>query len=304
MTKDELELIESLRERSKDHYMECLEKAAAKYEFRKIYTQKMLNGFENSIIDNKIDRIRNNIININDRIQSYMDEISNLIERRKADSYTLIGLQTEKADDSELEDFFTRNSKLYLESVDGDNITFTVKDLLRMFDEDCAERMIANDSSYLYNIPVGFGFGKEDMRRFFKKVFIEQEYKIQFVATYSLSMRPRVRACGGWVYDTEFNDSMPNPHINGYSCLGGYESAIMQYMERGDFIGAMSQCIASCGSLDFTDGTVINKFASQIYGRENVNNRCVVLPDGRIVTPHDAVEYMKSQEGEENGEAD
>ena len=59
---------------------------------------------------------------------------------------------------------------------------------------------------------------------------------------------------------------------------------------------------ASCKSLNFGDSPVMSEFMRQMYGLTDTtltNNRCIELPNGRVVTPKEAIEYLKSQKEEE-----
>ena len=67
-----------------------------------------------------------------------------------------------------------------------------------------------------------------------------------------------------------------------------------------DYIGAIEQCSASCKSLNFNDSPVMQEFMRRMYGisdyQDNINTRCIELPDGTVVTPVDAINWLKAQE--------
>ena len=61
---------------------------------------------------------------------------------------------------------------------------------------------------------------------------------------------------------------------------------------------AIEQCVASCSSLNFNDGTVLSKFCEVMSGEAHGNNRCILMPDGTVVTPVEAIKWLKAQECE------
>ena len=92
---------------------------------------------------------------------------------------------------------------------------------------------------------------------------------------------------------------MPNTHIDRFSCMGSYQNTINRMLKENDYISAIEQCVASCKSLNFADSTVMSEFMCRMYGLQghtNVNNRCLELPNGQIVTPKEAADWLREQE--------
>ena len=81
--------------------------------------------------------------------------------------------------------------------------------------------------------------------------------------------------------------------------MGNYSATINQLLKDNDYIGAIEQCIASCKSLNFGDSTVMEEFMLRLYGisDQHVNIRCIELPNGEVVTPKNAVKWLREQEG-------
>ena len=56
----------------------------------------------------------------------------------------------------------------------------------------------------------------------------------------------------------------------------------------------------SCKSLNFNDSPVMQEFMRRMYGisdyQDSINTRCIELPDGTVVTPVDAINWLKAQE--------
>ena len=140
-----------------------------------------------------------------------------------------------------------------------------------------------------------------------KAIFLDQTLKMRFCSSYTFNLRGNVRANQGHDYSAiEFRDCTPNTHIDRYHCMGNYERVINEMLMEHNYIGAIEQCMASTVSLNFSDGCVMEEFMRRMYGISDysVNIRCIELPDGKVVEPKEAIEYLKSQntqEGEENG---
>ena len=308
VSKIEMELIESLRNKDSSKYEECIAIIAEQYDFRTAKIRQLLSGFETRYEHAECARVRRDIEGFDNYIDSLNRQIRDYLKARRDTEIKLLGLEAKIAngsDESEIMDYFLRNDRLILDSVNDDYITFAVKSYIEYFDEDLAERVIDNDSSYVYR-PNGRGcnniIDKEDMRKLMTAVFIDQTIRIKVCAAYSFSMDGDVRGISRYCYGPECREHTPNPHIDAYSCIGNYSQSINELLRRHDYIGAIEQCAASCKSINFNDSTVMCEFMRRIYGisdrQNNVNMKCFELPDGSVVTPIDAINWIKSQEAQ------
>lgn len=243
-------------------------------------------------------------------IQRLNDSIGQYLRQQRDYENQLLGLEMkiQQSDgDSEIMEYFLCNDHLVLVDVSDTTMRFVARDRLTYFDEDFARRVIDNDGSYVYR-PDGRGCNNyipaEDMKMLMEEIFLEQRLYVRFCAAYEFQLEGNVRALMGYSYGSEFREYMPNTHIDRHSCLGSYSKTINECLRRHNYIGAIEQCIASCKSLNFGDGIVMSEFMSAMYGLSGyqANNRCIELPDGRIVTPKEAIEYLKQEkEAETNG---
>lgn len=308
VTTEEMELIQSLRERSADKYEECIEKIASKYDFRTLGIRSLLKGFETKYERAEAENVRREIENIYSSISDYDRYIRDLLKSKRDYEIKLLGLEakiasTEESGDSEIMEYFLCNSKLSLDDVTDDTLTFSCCDYLTYFDEDMAASMISNRRSYVYIID-GRRYNnyikEEDIERLMKAIFVEQKLRMKFCAAYRFNLGYGVTALTGYNYGTMFKDCMPNPHTDRYSCMGNYQREITARIKENDYIGAIEQSIASCKSLNFGDSTVMQEFMRRVYGiNEYTKNRCIELPDGSVVTPKEAVAWLNEQEKQE-----
>ena len=308
VSEDDMALAKSLQDKTSTAYEDYIAKAAEKYDFKTARIHQLLSGFEKRFERRECDRVCDEIREIDGVIQDRHNSVSRLLKQRREAEIRLCGLQIKfenSGEESEIQDYFLANQKLTLESVNDDIMSFVVSDYLTYYDEDMALSMIENKNSFIY-VPgdrrCNNYIQAEDMERLMRAIFINQSLKIKLCAAYWFDIGGQsVRALGGFSYGFEFKECTPNPHIDGYSCLGTHMPAINNLLRDNNYIGAVEQCVASCKSLNFADSVVMSTFMKRLYGlpgHTDVNNRCIELPDGRVLTAREAAEWLKAEEGE------
>lgn len=304
----EMELIESLREKTSSKYEDCIVRIASQYDFRTQKIRNLLAGFETRYEKQECETVRRTIQEYIDKINSLDREIGEYLRYKADKEIRLLGLEAKiaqgESEDSEIMEYFLCNNRLVLEEVTDTYMVFSCMDYLTYFDEDMAKQMIDNKRSYVYR-PNGRAcnnFIKEDdMKKLMYAIFIDQTLRVKVCCAYRFELRGTVDGLSHHRYGYEFRECTPNTHIDRYSCMGNYKRTINQLLQKHDYIGAIEQCIASCKSLNFADSTVMEEFMRRLYGISNdeVNTRCIELPDGKVVTPKEAVEWIKANEPQE-----
>lgn len=296
----EMELIRSLREKSSAPYEDCIRRIAERYDFRTEKIRNLLRGFENRYERADCEATKNEISSRVRNIENLNAQIAEQLRMKHVLETKLLGLETKLAEntsDSELMEYFLCNRKLSLESVDDTKMTFIVMDRLSYFDEDMLKTLLDRETSYIY-MPNGRSCNniipKEDMRMLLEAIFIDQKVYVRFCAAYRFDIMGSVRGLSGYHFGGEYREYMPNPHINQYHCMGNYERTINELLMNRNYIGALEQCIASCKSLNFGDSVVMAHFMSTLYGLNGSIPNCIELPDGRIVDPKSAIEWLKT----------
>ena len=297
----ELELVKSLRERTSENYEACLKKIAQRYDFESARIRSLLAGFETKFEKIECERIRREISSIDRDIASLNQRYAECNKNRNNACIRLVGLEQKIADgseESEIMDYFLCNRKVVLKSVTNTEIEFVVRDYLSYYDEDAVKRYIKNKNGFVYyNCGTSNGRIRADqMEKLMRAIFIDEKLRIKFCAAYRFDLNGSVRALTEYTFGTDFDDFMPNPHIDRYRCMGDYESKINNMLVKHDYVGAIEQCIASAKSLNWHDSTVMGEFFSQICGRGSKNIKCIELPDGHIVSPKDAIKWLEDQE--------
>ena len=300
LSEPEMNLVQSLREPSSDQYIACIDRIAEGYDFRTARLKKLLAGFETRYEHMEIDNLRNAIANVDQQIDSYNMSIGTLLKQRREHCVRLLGLETKSKDDpeeSEIQEYFICNRKLHLERVDDSSMTFVVADHLSYYDQEMIENMINNKRGYIYSCHKG-NISEADMTMLIRAIFLEERLKLRTCAAYQFDMRGNVRAQSGYDFPEELVSYLPNPHINDYRCMGGYESTINTLLRKCDYVGAIEQCVASAKSLNWGDSSVMNKFMARMY---ESNRACIELPDGRCVNSKEAIKWLSEQEAKTDG---
>ena len=299
------ELIYSLREKTSEKYCAVLNKIAQQLDFRSEFIKSSLSGFENYYIDNRISSLENIIREKNADIDTYSRCISDALAsiRTFNDEYlALVNKKNADEGDSEIMYYFLSNKHLDLISVNEGDMRFVASDYLSIYDEDEAECQIKNKNSYFYtrraNLPP-----TDDFQKLLLAIFIERKIKIKFCAAYYMSISSMsVRACQGFRYGVAFSNYMPNPHIDKYECIGTYRQLFNEGLKNGNYIYVLEQAIDSARNLNFHDPTVMNSFVDVLLGNTATgapnSDKCLELPDGRMVGVKDALIWLKSEEGE------
>lgn len=304
----EMELMKSLREKTSDKYEECIAKIAERYDFRTAHVRQLLRGFESRYERIQLDRAECDMETVISNIDSYNQAIAGLLKKKRDYENMILGLEAKIAqtgENSEIMEYFLCNKRLALESVTDSTMKFVVCGYASYFDEEMARRVIDNPGSYVYRpntrncnniIPA------EDMKMLMEAIFIDGTLKLRFCAAYELQLEGRAKGLSSYSYSADYREYMPNPHIDRYACLGNNEYEINRCLKDNNYIGAIEQCIASCKSLNFADSTVMREFMLRMYGisERHTNNRCIELPDGRVVVPKEAIKYLK-EANVENG---
>ena len=304
-TEEEMELINALRQKTSAAYEEIINKIAARYNFRELRIRRGLAGFETVQERQDLDRRVERLNSIRSDINSYQDAIAGLLRNMREEEIYIAGLQSRinkesSGEDSPIMNYFLLNERLVMEGLNGNRLTFGVKDYLTFFDEDIIKAMIGERDGILYR-PNGRSCGNiipdEDMELFYNAVFIDQSIRIRFCSVFTLTIGSQMTGNIHWNFGPEYGFYMPNPHIQLFSCTGNFNKAFNECIMAGNYIGAIEQAAASCRSLTVADYPVMQEFVRALYGigDNGLNNRCVELPDGSVVTPKEAVAFLKGE---------
>lgn len=296
VSEDELNLIKSFRNTDSADYMFYLKKLSSKYDFRGQRILRLMSGFETKADRARIETVRADITRTDNDISLYSERIADCMRNRNNLLITLMGLETKIAtytdSGSEFVGYLLRNSRVNICSADNSGFVVMLSDYLSYYDEDLIERNLNNDRGAIYEAAPSTD-AYEDMKKLMSRIFLDKDIKIRVSAAYRIDTGVGVAGMRGYRYEDTFDSSMPNPHIDAYACLGQYATTLSQLARENDYIGIIDQCLASVRSLNWGDSPVMHHFASYMY---NDSYRCIELPDGRVVFPSKAIDWIKEQE--------
>ena len=101
----------------------------------------------------------------------------------------------------------------------------------------------------------------------FKRIFVDEEYKIKTMAFVKLDMLNFVptRDNNGTIP----NDRIPSPHIVHYNCWGAHSKLIAERVKNRDLIGVIEQIVEACSGLNVYDSPVFSKFFASLFDRDS-----------------------------------
>lgn len=308
LAEDEFALIKSLRENKPDNYTACIAKLAEKYDFRTSRIKQLLSNFETHYEQMELEKIQGSIRSIEREINNLNQRIGTYLTERNEKCIRMMGLQQKIAsggsENSEIMDYFLCNKRLVLEEVSDTDMFFAVKDYYEFFDKDAAETIIDNKNSFVYyEHSHRDGMNPDKMERLLRELFVSDSPRLRMrvCAAYRFDLNGSVQGSSSHDFGTEFMGYMPNPHINRYSCMGNYQMIINELLMQQDYIGALEQCVASCKSLNWNDSTVMESFMDTLWSGGEAS-KCIELPNGKVVKPYEAVQWLKEQDEDSKGE--
>lgn len=293
---NELALIKSLKEKTQVEYIKYLNELIKNSDIRGARIRRLMTGFETRADEERVRRVEEDIAAQNRYIREYDEYIATALRQKNELLVTLMGLKEKisemESTDSDLMGYLLRNKRISLHDTYGSTVTFIASDYISFFDEDMVERCISNRRSYVYYEAPDNESG-ERMAKLLQKIFLDGELKLKVCAAYQMTAGERVQGISGFGFDSQYENCMPNPHIQYYACLGNYERILNRLIGDNDYIGVIDQCIASVKSLNWGDSTVMAMFMRAMY---NDDCRCIELPNGTMCYPSEAIEWINEQE--------
>ncbi len=296
---DELdrELVQACQQTDENVYLDVLSKIAQKYDFEAGRLRRLLGEFQTSYERQRLITMQRNHDNIVSSMEGLEREYNDYAARLRRNQIELHALEmsiSHGSADSEIMDLFLSNRNLILVDVSGTEMTYIIKSYANLWEDDVVQDDIADRRGYVYNRDRNFSV--EQCQKLMKAVFIDRTIKLRMCAAFRLSMGgTSISALSNYDYGPQCAGYMPNPHIHYYHCISGHTPTIHQAMERRDYVAAIMQTMGATQNLNFSDTTVMNKFYRDIFNH-NSYNRAFELPDGRVVSSDQAIEWIEQQE--------
>ncbi len=277
-------------EEAENIFVEYINRAADKLDFRDMSLHKYLDGYEKTIKEAQLTQYKSAIDNSLSAIRRYQREMEQLYGKLAEDQRVLKSLEeAPESATTELFDFFSSHKCLDIVSTGGDTIKFGITETLEFYDEDEFHNVYNRQSSYMHRE------GSSDIIKVMKAVF--GDHKGVFVANAVFSLKGMRYVSMHQAMSRE--DILPHPHIYFYQCGGGNDKYYSKYAESGEWQLAIEQAIAATKNLSFGDSTVVGNMMRWLEGHRST--RCIKLADcDRMVSVDEFLKILNEGE-QQNG---
>lgn len=304
LTSSEKEVIASLTETAGDRkYYALLEQFSRQFDFTALKNKRLLNGVTSLYLVESLASEEGCLDTLDRDIQRNLTDYYNLCERRDCVLTTIAGLRARidtHEGDQEVIDYFNHSSHLDLFDVHNRILYFRVKTYLDSFDADVYEACMANTNSFYHSL---HGISKEvfqshaSRKKLLDAIFgSDGELRIRCCAIFKLNLAGRVESQSHYDFPADYDDYMPNPHLQYHNCLGGNSAAIRTALRDSDLIAAVEQCVACAKSVNISEDATVKTFFIDLL---NTDKRCIETPDHQYLTPEEALEWLNKNNEEE-----
>ena len=274
------------------------------YNIREMKIEQMVGNFERREREAQKEAVENEIVQLRNAIEQNVRQHRDLVNRMDEANVRRNGFVyaiSNTDDDHELIEFFKSNKSLDVIEVNGSRITYVVRTYYENFGsngEDEYETYRSNDRFWYENEPNAnkeiFG-SVENRKKFLDALIIDKKFKMLMCAVYHLDIRGSIDTTSGYEYPNNCADYVRNYHLDYHHCFGDYRRVIEDYIKRGDTIGAITATIASAKSVNIGEsGPTFNPMMAKVFSS---TKKCIELPDGKHVTPVQAMAWLEAQEG-------
>lgn len=248
------------------------------------YTNKLrelqLRNTIERLVDNRIRTARQTVESAEARADEYLRGYQD--QRRKYYDSQVILNNLEKTRTDTMEEI---NAAIQIEGIktvavgNNDSLYITFVAPATFFNTDEAELVINN-------MPDNW------VKQFFTDVFLEQKYKLHLYSKFMFSYEAgrNFNPPGSESADIlqSFN-AMYNPHLYFFNCLGDYRPQLADAQAHQDLLIFNNLALASTKSINFRDGTVMNRWRNSLYeySQDNgytasclLNSKCLEDEDG------------------------
>lgn len=292
LTDMERRIINAIYKDDNKAYEQAMQEIIDGLDLRDVKIRAGLAGFESRGIELRIKCLQKTVEQKRREIQTELETLGRLNTSFADTTRTLSALQNHfetQCDANELMNFFLSSKSLELESVSGNRFTFVVKAFLAQYDDDYFADMVSNYDTILYDSTSEQD--SSDFEALLRAIFETNEIKLRVWASFAIDSE------GNFSFPHKTGSisvagRIPHPHLERFSCDGDNGRIIAQRLANQDFVGAVSQCIAATTNLNFYDSTVVSSLLDS-YLNLRTEIEFLELPDGRVVSPKEAVIWIK-----------
>lgn len=273
--------------------------------YNDISSEFILTSTVSRIVESKVNNARQTVESSNRDMELYLEHYQSARTRYFKASKLLTDLEGSKQDLKDELRLALKLDTIKNVNVQGENLEMVFATPVKFFDTDeaeCAIRRLEN------------GFVKQ----FIKDIFIDCKYKLHVSAVFGYTLADSTNWQGVRPINTEEQEmvgGLANPHIQYYSCVGDYRVDLVKAQCNKDLLTYNSVASASTASINFKDGTVMNRWFEKLqYIHDNwqrgynesvlyKNLQCLETEDGSRYSMYD-IYTAKVLENEEAQVAD
>lgn len=277
-------------------YNETMAQIIAELNLRELKIRAALAGFENKgkevrakSLERAVESARTDLYRIMRQYNDKNADLTNLMRELSAFRCHL----EDSGDSNELMNFFLSAKTLELVKVEGMDIHFVVKTYLTQYDEDYFYDLVDNKDTFMYD-DVCEDYAVDDFEKLMRAIFETNEIKCRVFACFKISNYSEFNVTHAYG-SVDVSSYLPHPHLDRYTCDGDNGRIIQQRLMEQDVIGAIEQCISATSNINFYDSTVVSSFVREDLCADN-NYRFLELPDGSLVNPSEAIDWLRTKE--------
>lgn len=235
-----------------------------------------------NILSERLRSAQRIVTNANNRIEDAMREYERSLNEYYNANIILNNLK--ESEDTVKEEIKTvlKSEYVYKYTLPGNSISLILKAPISFYDieeYECAIKNIDQDS---------FAY------KFFKDIFEDNKYELYVTATFTLNFNPSSnfnRPGDVSVNMLNETNALFNPHIHFFNCLGDYLPQLTKAHAEKDLLMFYNIAVASLRSINFKDGTVINRWKEYLnrlvdnyveYSDLILNLKCLKDNDGNF----------------------
>lgn len=297
LREDEKQVLKSMALHGSNTFISNLAALEELYDIRGKKIESLVSGFEVRQREIQVANVDEEIESLERQMRDLMNQYNECCVEKDNANIRRAGLKyfaEQAGDDDSLVRFFKANKCLDVVDVYESRITFIVRTFYENFDVDEYERFRENPRFFAECEGRGEFSSEENCKKIMDAMFLTGKIKMRMCAVYHLDIRGYVSTTTDYEFPANCSEYIPNYHLDHHSCFGNYERVITEYLGKGDTIGAINACIASAKSVNIAEsGATFNPMMRKVF---QSNKKCFELPDGRCVTPVEALKWLNENE--------
>ena len=278
LSESEIALLRSLAQPEKNEdFIAAINAIETSMDFRSKEIATMFDNFCSSDLVTKIDEYDSSILDLQRSIESRYDDIRRM--NRDIEDYMtkLVNMRNKQArgekEDIEVVEYLKSAKNIDLLKRERSDIYFAITSNLDQFDEDMFDSCVMSDSGRQGYVFSNSSYEEDTTRNLLKAIFIDHRFSLKAFSIWKMRTDAKVYPISKAEinysdYSELMGDSMPNPHIYHFACVGGYRSMFEDARARRDYTAGIMTAVRSAGSINWVDSTVIAKFIQMLFKNE------------------------------------